>query len=326
MDKRYVGDVAMSRRSFAGLLCLGLASTTSFSADKPLKIIVPLNAGSGADVLVRILADELRQVLGSPVIVENRPGAQGVIGTTAVANATPDGTTLVLSLAGTIATYPATAKVPAYDPVASFAHVARLVSAPFLLVAGPATSSKTVQELVAEGRADPQRLKYANGTTTTYVAAHSFVKMGGFEALSIPYKSQPPALTDLIGGQIHFMFADYGLVATHLKSGKIRALAVSSRKRFSVAPDVPSLEELGFAGFDITSWMGLSAPAHTPVTIVNQLHSAITKALAAKEVRARMEGVGVEVVPQSPEQFTAYIKEEVVAWTRRMQDAGVVPQ
>ncbi|CAN5486605.1 tripartite tricarboxylate transporter substrate binding protein [soil metagenome] len=294
---------------------------------KPIRIIVPLTPGGGADALARIVADEFRQALpGSTVVVENRPGALGVIGTAAVARAAPDGHTLVLSVAATIAANPSLVKNLSYDPLKDFTHIARLATNGFVLVAGPESTASSVPALVAEGKANPRKLAFAYGTTTTFVASSTFARMAGFEALPVSYQAQPPALNGLLGGQTHFMFADYGLLAPHIKSGKIKALAVSAARRATALPDLPTLDELGYKGFDLGSWVGLSAPAGTPPAIVQQINTVVNKIITREDTRLKIEAMGFDVTPISPAEFTTFVTSQINLWTRSIRDSGVEPQ
>lgn len=317
-------------RSAIAILILGLtagiAAADALQPGKPVRIIVPLNPGSGADAVARMVAEELRPALGTPVIIDNQPGALGVIGTEAVAKSAPDGHTLILSLGATMAANTALVKNLGYHPLKDFTHLAHIASNAFVLVVGPAVTGNRVQDLVAQAKANPGRLAYGYGTTTTFVASFTLSKMAQIETTGVSYKSQPPALNDLIGGQTHFMFADFGLIQPHLKSGRLRALGVSSPKRSPQLPDVPTLEEQGFRNFDFGSWIGLSGPAGMPAGLVRQYNTEINRVIARPAMRERLIGLGLDTIPMTPAEFTAYIAAQEKMWGQRIREAGVQPQ
>ena len=276
----------------------GAAAAEAFDTSRPIRLIVPLTPGGSADALARIVAEEMRTVIpGASVVVENRPGALGAIGTSFVAKSAPDGHTLVLSLGATFSANPALVKNLSYDPLKDFTHVVRMASNGFVLVAGPAASATTLQALVDEGRANPKKLAFGYGTSTIFVTASTFARAGKFEALPVSYQAQPPALTDLLGGQTHFMFADIGLLTPYIKTGKVKALAVSSLRRATALPDLPTLDEQGFKGFDLGTWVGLSAPAGTPPDTVAQLNAGGQQDHHARRHQAEGRSAGVRRGP-----------------------------
>lgn len=322
---------AMAAMGFVLLAALGLPSPAraaeGLDTSRPIHLVVPLTPGGSADALARIVAEELRTVIpGANVVVENRPGALGAIGTSYVAKAAPDGHTLVLSLGATFSANPTLVKNLSYDPAKDFVHIARLATNGYVLVAGPATQASTVAELVEQGRAHPKQMAFGYGTTTTLVVASTFARLGRFEVLPVSYQAQPPALTDLLGGRTNFMFADVGLLAPYIKSGRIKALATSSTRRPTALPNVPTLEEQGFKGFDLGTWVGISAPAGTPHAIVVQLNEALNRIISRPDIRPRVEALGFDVAPISPEEFTAFATAQEAVWSRSIRDSGVQPQ
>jgi tripartite-type tricarboxylate transporter receptor subunit TctC len=302
-------------------------ASEGFDFSKPIRLIVPLTPGGSADALARIVAEEMRSVIpGATVVVENRPGALGVIGTSTVAKAPPDGHTLLLSVAATFSANPALVKNLTYDPIKDFTHVVRMATSGYVLVAGPASSATTAQGLVHEGRTNTRKLNFGYGTTTILVASTTFARMGKFDALGVSYQAQPPALTDLLGGQTHFMFADIGLLTPYIKAGKVKPLAVSSIRRATALPDVPTLDEQGFKGFDLGTWVGISAPAGTPLEFVAQINAAVNKIIMRPDIRARVEALGFDVAPISSTDFTTYVKSQMNIWTRAIRESGVERQ
>ncbi|HZQ72480.1 MAG TPA: tripartite tricarboxylate transporter substrate binding protein [Burkholderiales bacterium] len=277
---------------------------------KPVKLVVTLAAGSATDIIGRMLAERLSGPLGQPVIVENRPGAGTAIGAAYVAKADPDGQTfLVTSSAHTVAPF----VVPnlSYDTARDLAAVTPLASLPTVLVAPAGKGYRTVQELVAAARAKPGAINFASAAPSTQLNAERFRRSAGFEAVHVPYKGAAEALNEVIAGRVDFYFSPIAPALPHIRDGKIVALAVGSAKRASILPGVPTTLEAGYPDSDYNFWLALFAPARTPRDIVKRMHDASSAALAAPEARERLLRLGAEPMSATPEQFDAYIREEL---------------
>jgi tripartite-type tricarboxylate transporter receptor subunit TctC len=293
--------------------------------DRPVKIIVPFSAGSGGDTTARIVTEELRKALGGTFVVDNRPGASGQIGTDAAAKSTADGYTLLQTSSAQNSAGPWLAKKLPYDPIKDFAHIARVISVPFLLVVHPEVPTKTVKEFIDHAKRNPG-LMYAHGSATSQVASATFSTLAGLETMAVPYKSQPPAVVDLMAGRIQFMMADLSVVGEQVKAGKLRALAITSRARSPQFSDVPTLAELGMSNFDLEVWVGIAAPAGTPADIVKKLSDEILKMGQRDEVRQRFLAVGFDLVPNTVADHAVFLQEQLGAWGKRIKDAGLQPE
>ena len=296
----------------------------SFPA-KPIRMIVPLVPGGNQDIVARAVAEEMAKGLGQPVIVENRPGQSAIIGTQFVKNAPADGYTL-LSVAVTFARVPAVVKAAGYDPRSDFTGVSLVCRIPQVLVVNPSYPARTLQELVAQAKAKPGEITYGgsgNGSTG-HVAAELFMRATGTKLMQVSYKGNAQALVDVMGGQIAMMFDQVSTSAGQVKGGKLRALAVTSKERSSVLPEVPTLHELGYTGFDDVTWNGIVAPAATPREVVGRLYSAVAQALANPEMKKKYAERGIDLVASpSPEEFTQYFRAEADAFVKLVKEAGI---
>jgi len=292
---------------------------------KPLRMIVPLVPGGNQDIVARAVAEQMSKHLGQPVVVENRPGQSAIIGTQFVKSAPHDGYTL-LSVAVTFARVPGVVRAAGYDPRSDFTGVSLVCRIPQVLVVNAANPAHSVQELIAQAKAKPGEIAFGgsgNGSTG-HVAAELFMRASGVKLMQVSYKGNAQALTDLMGGQIAMMFDQVSTSAGHVRSGKLRALAVTSKARSAVLPDVPSLHELGFTEFDDVTWNGIVAPAATPREIVSVLHSAVAKGLADPELRKRFGERGIELAASaSPEEFTQYIRAQADEFVKLVKEAGI---
>ncbi|MGD9942159.1 MAG: Bug family tripartite tricarboxylate transporter substrate binding protein [Burkholderiaceae bacterium] len=314
------------------LACIGLAlplalqaQTQGYPGDKPVKIIVPFTAGSASDTVARVVAEELRKNLGGTFLVENKPGGAGQIGTVQAIKGGNDGHTLLLTTSATHSAGPWLAKKLPYDPIKDFVHVAKVINVPFLLVIHPDVPAKNLKELVDYARKNPG-LSYGYGSATSQVAAATFAGLARIEALPVPYKSQPPAVADLIGGQIRFMMADPSIAAAHIKEGKLRAIAITSRTRSAQLPEVPTLAESGMGEFDPEVWLGIGAPEGIPGQIAELLNAEIRKMGRRDEVRQRFAAVGLDLVPNTLAEQADYTKAQLAAWGKRIKEAGIQPE
>ena len=292
---------------------------------KPVRVLAPFPAGSGVDIVARAVAIPLAEAWGQAVVVDNRPGAGGTLASELAAKAPPDGYTLLLGNVSTLAIAPALYRGIGYDPVRSFAPVTQITTAANALVVHPSVPVTTTQEFIALARAKPGQLNYgsAGSGTTPHLAAELFRQMTGVVLVHVPYKGSPQAVTDLLGGQTQLMFATIVTTLPHIRQGRLRALGVTSLKRAALLPDVPTLNETGLKGYEVTGWQGITAPAGTPQTIVAGLHQALAKILATRETRERLDAQGLEVVASSPAAFGAYIAAEFSKWKSVIRKAGV---
>nr|WP_273513874.1 tripartite tricarboxylate transporter substrate binding protein [Phreatobacter oligotrophus] len=294
--------------------------------ERPVTMIVPFAAGSGTDTVARIVAQQLGTRLGGSVVVENRAGANGSVAATFVARSEPDGHTLFMTTNTSHSANPSLLKSIPYDPVADFTPVARMGNLPFLLVIDPRIPAKSVAELVAHAKANPGKLTYASGNSTGIVAGATFARRAGIEVLHVPYRSTPPAVTDIIGGRISMMFVDITSSLTQVNAGALRALAVTTAERSKLLPDLPSMQEAGIADFDITSWNGVFGPAKMPAEVVQRLNREISAIATDPELVKKFAEIGFDAFAQTPAQLDAFVRAQLVTWARMIKDAGIEPQ
>jgi len=294
--------------------------------DKPISLVVPFPAGSGTDAVGRIFAAELGEILGQQVVVENKPGANATIAAHYVARAKPDGYTLFVTTNTSHSAAPFLMKNVPYDPVKDFTPIARGGNLPFLLVVNPKRPYKSVQELIDYARKNPGRVTYATGNSTGIVAGATLARRAGIDLLHVPYKGTPQALTDLVGGQVDFMFTDLASGLPFVQSGQLRALAVSTAERSTIVPDLPSMREAGVADFDLNSWNGYFGPAGLPPEIVAKLNAAINQIVSDPDVRKRLAGLGFDAFSGTPESFASFVAEQRDLWGKLIKDADIQPQ
>lgn len=301
----------------------GFGHAQSFP-NRPIRWLVPFSAGSTSDVVARAIAPRLADLLGQPVSVDNRPGAGGVIGTDLVAKAPADGYTLLFAGNAPLAVnVTLQSKVP-YDPVKDFVGITQLVAASYLLVVHPSLGVNNVAELVAAARARPGKLNYGspgNGTGS-HLTMELFKTAAGLDISHVPYKGSAPAITDLLAGQVQLMFEPVASVGPHVRAGKLKALAMSSARRIAAMPDMPTVAESGFPGFQSEAWIGVAVRSGTPQDIVVKLHDGLTKVLQAPDLREQFSKLGLELTTSSPEAFTAFIKSEIPKWAKVIRDSG----
>jgi tripartite-type tricarboxylate transporter receptor subunit TctC len=292
---------------------------------KPLRVIVPVPPGGNLDAVTRAVAERLSANIGQAVVVENRTGASSSVGTRFVSQSPADGYTL-LAMANTFVSTPAVMSSAGYDPVAEFAGVSMLVRVPNIVVVPANSPSHTVLELIAAAKAKPGEISYATAGpgSVGHMAAERFSRHVGLQLLHVPYKGNAPAQVDLLGGRVAMMFDQVSTSGVHIKSGRLRALAVTSTTRSPVLPDVPTLAEAGVKDFEDYTWNGLAAPAATPRDVLTRLHAEVVKALQSPELRARFASQGIETVPSaSHEEFSTFIKDEVARNARLARDANI---
>jgi len=314
-------------RIVAGIVILLFAAAASAQAYpvKPIRLIVPFAAGGGNDNVARLVGKRLADGLGQPVIVDNRPGAGGVVGAELAAKAASDGYTLFLGGVGSHAINPNLHERLPYDPIRDFAPVALLAQAPLILVVHPSVPAGGFSEFVAYARANPGRLNYAsNGNgSSSQLAAVMFDSMAGVDMVHVPYKGLAPALADLLAGEVQVMFSSVVAILPHIKAGKLRGLAVTGAKRLPSMPELPTIAEAGFPGYEASSWYGILAPAGTPRDIVMKLNAELGKALEQAEVRNSLLAEGAEPAGGTPERFAAHIRGEKERLGKLIRDAKI---
>jgi tripartite-type tricarboxylate transporter receptor subunit TctC len=316
----------MMRVAFAAVLIAAsaLAAAQEFPR-KPIHLIVPFPPGGGNDTVARAIAQQAGPDLGQPVVIDNRPGAGGSVGAELAAKAPADGYTLFLAGVGSHAVNPNLhARLP-YDPIKDFTPITLIASAPSVLVVNPGVPARSVAEFTAYVRANPGKLNYAsNGNgSAAQLAAAMYEWMAGVRMVHVPYKGIAPAMTDLLGGEVQVMFGTIVALVPHIQAGKLRALAVTSRKRSTLLTEVPTLAESGLPDYEAGSWYGVLAPAGTPRGIVDRLNAAIVSALRQPEVAKRLAAEGAEVVGSTPEEFGAHIRSEIARVARVVRAAGI---
>lgn len=313
--------------AIAAFATLGLAGAPASAQDyptRPIKLVVPFAAGGGSDIVARTVGQKLAESLGQPVVIENKPGAGGNIGTDQVAKATPDGYTILMGVFGPIAVNPSLFSKLPYDPIRDFEPITQAVTVTNMLAVHPSVPANTVAELIEYGRKNPGKLASATGGTGTagHMASELFKSMTKLDMAVIPYKGAAPAVNDVLGGQVPMTFEALLSTLPFVKAGKLKAIAVTTSTRSSLLPNVPTIAEAGLIGYDANNWYGFLAPAHTPRAVIDKLHREIVKVLALPEVKERLAGVGAEPVGNSPQEFAAVIRADVAKWKRIVQETG----
>ena len=293
----------------------------------PVRIVVPFAAGSATDIIARIIADDLRAALGQPFVVENKPGASAQIGAELVAQSPPDGYTLFVTTNTSHSANPFLFKKINYDPVKDFTPVANIMRIPVVVVADPKLPVKTLPELVAYAKANPGKVSFGYGNSIGQVVGASFARRTGIEVITVPYKSSPQALTDVMGGQVTYAVSDMAAGQAAVQGGKVRALAVSSQKRSALMPDLPAMSETpGLEGFEVIAWVGMFAPAKTPKDIVDKLNAVVRKALDKPEVKEKIASFAAEPAPGSPDDLAIFVQQQLASWGKSIKEAGIQPE
>ncbi|MGE0314323.1 MAG: Bug family tripartite tricarboxylate transporter substrate binding protein [Lautropia sp.] len=316
----------------AGLVVGSLsAQAPSFAQawpDKPIHMVVTFAAGGGTDNVARVIAPKLSQALGQSVVVENRPGAGGLIGTAFVAKAPADGYTVLLAAAGptTIAPNVFDKDKVTFDPMKDLLPIALVATAPFVVTVNPSVPARTLPELIAYAKANPDKLNFGSSGNggSPHLAGELFKRMAGVQMQHVPYKGLAPAITDLMGGQIQVVFADVGLVTSQIKAGKLRALAVTGDQRYPALPDVPTVAEAGVPGYRAATWYGLIAPAGVPDAVRDRLSTEMRRIIAMPDVREQLAARGNDVPDMTMQQFGALVGDDYTKWRKLVQDLGGV--
>lgn len=308
------------------LLPLAAGAQAPWRPTRPVTFIVPFAPGSGTDGVARTLAPLLGEEVGSTVVVENRAGANGAIGASAVARAAPDGHTILLGTNTTHAANVSLLRRLEYDPVRDFTLVARVGTPTFLLAVGSHVPARTAQEFIAWARANPGRMTYASANAIGVIGMATLCRLAGIEATHVPYRASPAALADIIAGRVDAIMIDYTASLAHIQGGRLRALAVTTRERSSLMPDVPSLHEAGVAGFDTAGWMAVFGPAGLPQPVVAAYGGALLRILARQDVKDRLATIGFEAGGIAAEALPGYIPTEVERWAGLVRAAGIEPE
>src|SRR6185369_4951121 len=305
------------------LLATTLAQAQPYPT-KPVKIIVPFTPGSATDILARLVGDQLSRALGQPFVVENKPGAGGIVGTQSAKDAAPDGYTLIAAGSGPFGINPGVYKSLPYDPVRDFEPIGNIALTPQAIVVGAQSPYKSVRELVAAAKAKPGELSFAslgNGSTS-HLTMEAFQQAAGIKLNHIPFKGSSDAQSQIIGGNVVMMSDTVPGLLTQVKGGKLRALGVAIPQRSPFMPDVPTLAEQGYPGFESVGWIGLAAPAKTPVAILDKLNAEVRRMLASPEVKEKLNQLAFNPVGDSRAEFAAFIKAEIAKWSRVAKESG----
>jgi tripartite-type tricarboxylate transporter receptor subunit TctC len=312
-------------RTLACLLALLLALPAAAQyPSKPIRVLVPFGAGSSTDIVMRIIAQPLGQSLGQPVVVENKPGADGAIAAAEVAKAPPDGHTLILGTNSPFSAAPHLHKLP-YDAIADFTPVTLVGNYTFFVVVHPSVPARTLDELIAYARANPGKLNYATGNTGGIVMTGMLASQAGMQLVHIPYKSEPPAITDLLSGNVQMMISSYATVAAHLREGRLRALVTTLPSRSPLLPEVPSIAEAGFK-FPFLPWAGLFGPARMPKDVTERLNRELNALLRRQDVRESLLKQAFEPRGSGAAEFAAYVREQFAIWGKAIREAGIQPE
>jgi len=306
-------------------LIVGAFTSVQAQSDKVVKFIVPFAAGSYTDNVARIIMPGIAERLGQPVIIENKPGANGIIGADFVAKAAPDGLTVLVGGASVNVVNPNVYKTLPYDPVRDLLPAARMGLLPFMLVVNPSVPVNNVAELIAYAKKNPGKLSYGTPNAATLVGMETFKRGTGVDITSVPYKASPQAMMDLVGNQIQVIISDFAVIMPQVKAGKARALAVTMPKRSALLPDVPALADT-VKGFDISAWTGLLLPGKTPIAVANRLYEAMRATLALPEIKEKLASIGFDIQPMGPEEFGPYLRDDIKRWNTLVKEAGIQPE
>jgi len=337
---RESADAAARRHNLGGMTVRKLAiifaaaliasfSSSALRADdyptRPITLVAVFGPGSASDTICRIIADKLSPMLGQPIVVEDRPGADGALAALYVHHQPADGYTLLMGTNSPLSADPFIHKDINYDPIKDFVPITRVGSFTLMLVVNPKLPIHSVKELVDYAKANPGKLTYASGNTAGIVGVETVKKWAEVSILHVPYKTTAPALEDIMAGRVSMMFADFTSAMPHVTAGTIRPLAISRIKRSTLYPDLPTMDEAGIKGFNLDAWAGLVAPAGTPPEIVTKLNAALRKVIDSPDVQAKFKNVGFEGFSSTPQELGDYIKAEIVEWGKMVKDAGIQP-
>ena len=310
----------------AALACSSAALAQAWP-DKPIKAVVPFAAGSATDQIGRAFAQKMQEALGQPIVIDNKPGVNGMLGADAVAKAAPDGYTILIGTNSTNAALKSLMKQLPYDQDKAFAPVAYMGSVPLIMAVNNDVPAKTLRELVDAAKAKPGSINFASASTSQLVSTEMMAGMAGIQLTNVPYKSGPAAMTDLIGGVVQMFSADFAVMLPQVKAGKVRGLAVTSSKRSPAVPELPTVNEaLGLKDYELIAYFAIFAPAGTPADIVNKLNKAANDAANSKEVQEKFAGIGFAVDPGTPADLAKRSVTETAKWAKAIKDAKIEPQ
>jgi tripartite-type tricarboxylate transporter receptor subunit TctC len=310
----------------AGLLApLSGTALAQTYPNRTITLVLPFAAGSGTDTTTRLISKELGVALGVGMVIDNKAGANGSIAASYVARSAPDGYTLFVTTNTTHSANPYLLKTMSYDPVKDFTPIARSGDLPFMLVINPEIPANSVAELIALAKKDPGKLSYASGSSSAIVSGATFARLAGIDLLHVPYKSSPPALTDVIAGRVSMMFVDVPTGLPHVNGKVLKALAVTTKRRSALLPELPTMDDT-VKGFDITSWQGYFGPANMPKEIVTRLNAEIRKIVERPDIKSQLAERGMEAFSGTPEEFDAFLKDQLVLWEKLITDAGIEKQ
>lgn len=325
--KIYSSIMAFCVITITGALCTSYASAQSMTyPSHPITLVLPFAAGSGTDTTTRLISKELGVALNTPMVIDNKAGANGSIAASYVARSAPDGYTLFVTTNTSHSANPYLLKNMTYDPVKDFTPIGRTGDLPFMLVINPEIPANSVADLVALAKKEPGKYSYASGSSSAIVSGATFARLAGIDLLHVPYKSSPPALTDVIAGRVSMIFVDVPTALPHVNAKALKALAVTTKYRSALLPDLPTMDEAGVKGFDVTSWQGYFGPANMPKEIVTKLNAEIRKVVERPDIKKELANRGMEAFSSTPEEFDAFVKDQLVVWKRLITDAGIEPQ
>ena len=320
--------IALPYRLAALAISLGLTTAASAQAPYPnhnITLVLPFAAGSGTDTTTRLIGKELGVALGVNTVIDNKAGANGSIAASYVARSEPDGYTLFVTTNTTHSANPYLLKTMSYDPVKDFTPIARTGDLPFMLVINPEIPANSVAELIALAKKEPGKYSYASGSSSAIVSGATFARLAGIDLLHVPYKSSPPALTDVIAGRVSMMFVDVPTGLPHVNGKALKALAVTTKQRSALLPQLPTMDDT-VKGFDITSWQGYLGPANMPRDIVVKLNAGFRKIVERPDIKSQLAERGMEAFSGTPEEFDAFLKQQLVLWEKLIGDAGIEKQ
>ncbi|MBQ8105300.1 MAG: tripartite tricarboxylate transporter substrate binding protein [Afipia sp.] len=326
--KSTISPMTLALAVTAGVLAAGpSAAQTAWPAPgRNITLVLPFAAGSGTDTTTRLISKELATGLGANIVIENKPGANGSIAASYVARSEPDGYTIFVTTNTSHSANPYLLKNMTYDPIKDFTPIARTGDLPFMLVIDPKLPVNSVADLVALAKKEPGKYSYASGSSSAIVSGATFATLAGIDLLHVPYKSSPPALTDVIAGRVSMMFVDVPTGLPPVNAGALKALAVTTIKRSALLPQLPTMDEAGVKGFDITSWQGYLGPANMPKDIVTKLNAEIRKVIERPDMQKELAGRGMEAFSGTPESFDKFLKEQLVVWEKLIREAKIEKQ
>lgn len=320
--------IALTGWAATAALAQGASSATGSYPARPIRLVVPFAPGGSSDTITRLIGPHLGEQMGQQVVLDNRSGGNGALGTQIIARAMPDGYTIGLAYIATLATNPAISGDVGYDPLKDFAAITQLTASANVLAVHPSIAAASVRELVALAKAKPGQLNYSSGGVGTigHLSAELLQQAAGIKLNHIAYKGSGQAVIDLVGGHVGIMFSGMAAVAGHARNGKLKLLAVTGKQRMPIAPDIPTIAESGYPDFEAVGWFGLIAPAKTPKAIINRLNAEAVKAAHGAEVHKRLTAIGFDVVTSTPEAFALYTRSEILKWQQLAQKLGLKAQ